>query len=449
MGDYLIAKKIAQKLGLIFLGLVFLFIASVPSLAVADSLPLQFNDKYRDELWGAERIQAMPLWSVTKGAGVVVAVIDTGINYNHEDLKDNIWTNAGEIAGNGVDDDANGFVDDVRGWDFFNNDNDPADDNGHGTAMAGVIAAAGNNGEGIIGVAMEAKIMAVKCMGADKSGDTTKAFWAIKYAADNGADVINISWSAKVGSSADLDNVIAYAVQKGAIVIVSAGNYYNNISGYYPANNGQVITVGAIDKNNQRAKFSNWGANLDIMAPGVEIKTTNGNGYTKMDGTSVATGYVSGLAALLLHYAPTLNHQEVETILRNSASDLGSAGWDEQHGAGLVNGVAMLRYAATNYSQRMGERFSGEISALVFAESFPAIKIFAATGNSPAEKSKNDKNQKLYEKYKKYKVHKSAYVQMKSLKAGNPAAYAQAKTTELYKLAKKYQKYKFYKNKVK
>lgn len=456
MGDYLIAKKIAQKIGLTFLGLAFLFTSNV-SVSAADESQnqtiLQFNDKYKDKLWGAERIQAVPLWSVTRGSNVVVAVVDTGVNYNHEDLEKNIWINTDEVASNGIDDDGNGFIDDVRGWDFFNGDNDPMDDNGHGTSVAGVIAAQGNNSKGIIGVAMDAKIMALKCMGADKSGDTTKAVWAIKYAADNGADVINISWSARISTSDDLDKAINYAVFKGVTVIVASGNHYDNVSDFYPANNAQVVTVGATDKDNQRAKFSNWGAKMDVVAPGVDIKTANISGYKDVDGTSVATGYVSGLTALLLHYAPSLDNQEVKTILRNSASDLGDAGWDEKYGAGLVNGVNMLRYASTNYSNRLEKNFSSEISDIVFAESFPGIKIAAASQDQQSSKKKNgsSKYQKLYEKYKKYKVYKNVYWEVKTLKATNPAAYykAEASGSGAYKAYKNYQKYKTYKAKAK
>lgn len=453
MGDYLIAKETARKVSLAFLGLVFLFASSMPAAMAAESqnqAVLQFNDKYKNELWGAERIQAVPLWSVTKGSGVVVAVVDTGVDYSHEDLKNNIWTNEKEIPGNGIDDDANGYVDDVRGWDFFNGDNDPMDDNGHGTSVAGVIAAAGNNGKGVVGVAMDAKIMALKCMGVDKNGDTTKAVWAIKYAADNGANVINISWSAKVSSSNDLDKAINYAVYRGVIVIVASGNHYDNISDFYPASNPQVITVGASDKNNKRAKFSNWGARLDVVAPGVGIRTTDLRGYKKVDGTSVATGYVSGLVALLLHYAPSLDNQDVKIILRNSASDLGDAGWDEKYGAGLVNGVNMLRYASTNYSNRLEKNFSSEISEIVFAESFPGIKIAAASKDKKSSKKKK-KSSKYKKLYKKYKTYKSVYLEVKTLKANNPAAYYKAKAagSEAYKAYHKYQKYKFYKKKAK
>lgn len=441
-------KKRVLKQSVIVAGIMASFLifglVSAPSVLAADSNTIQLNDKYKDELWGAEKIQVVPLWSLTKGSGVVVAVIDTGVDYNHEDLAENIWINANEISGNGIDDDKNGYIDDVRGWDFFNSDNDPLDDNGHGTTVAGVIAAVGNNGKGIAGVAMDAEIMALKCMGSDKSGNTTKAVWAIKYAMDNGANIINISWSASA-PSVSLDNAIDSAIEKGIIVIASSGNHYSDVSSYFPASNKKVITVAAINKKNERAKFSNWGNAIDVAAPGAEIKTTFLGGYKETDGTSVAAGYVSGLSALLLHYAPALDNQEVEAILRSSAGDLGSAGWDEYYGAGLVNGMDMLKHAVKNYSGKMGSNFSADMESVLFSDSFGRVAISPA--DAEKSDSKSDKYKKLYKKYKKYKIYKSVYLEVKNLKATNSAAYYQVKTSEKYDFYKKYLKYKTYKDK--
>src|SRR3989338_391636 len=147
-----------------------------------------------DDLWGLKKMQAEQAWDITQGEGIVVAVIDTGLDYNHPDIAANIWTNIGEIPNNGMDDDGNGFVDDIRGWDFGNSDNDPGDVQGHGTHVSGTIAAVGNNGIGMIGVAPKVKIMPVKGFmdsGGAWSSDLAKG---IKYAVYNGADVVNNSW---------------------------------------------------------------------------------------------------------------------------------------------------------------------------------------------------------------------------------------------------------------
>jgi subtilisin family serine protease len=158
-----------------------------------------WGQPFRD-LWGLERIDAEHAWDVARGAGVVVAITDTGIDPTHPDLAGQLWTNAAEVAGNGIDDDGNGFIDDDWGYDVYNGDNDPADDHGHGTHVAGTVAAAGNNGIGVVGVAWEARVMAVKAFSAGGSGTLTNGAEALLYAIDNGADVINARWGATVDS---------------------------------------------------------------------------------------------------------------------------------------------------------------------------------------------------------------------------------------------------------
>lgn len=351
-------EKSSRKLSKIILVLILTFsVASgailAPDLAMAKKKKKSkgtnygLNDKYAKKLWGVGNVQVASLWKTTKGSPeVIVAVVDTGVDYNHEDLAGNIWINSAEISGNGVDDDNNGYIDDMRGWDFHNNDNDPMDDNGHGTSVAGVIAATGNNKRGVAGIAMNSKIMVLKCLGADRSGNANKAAEAIRYAADNGAKIINLSWTSQ-GESAKINGAVDYAIGKGLIVVVAAGNHNADVSGYFPANNSSVITVAAINDKNRRASFSNWGDEVDISAPGVGIQTTfPGNKYRKTNGTSVATGYVSGLAALLISQYPDLSAAEVKGIIFDSGDDLGSPGRDGYFGAGRINGVKMMQNAS-------------------------------------------------------------------------------------------------------
>ncbi|HKQ98342.1 MAG TPA: S8 family peptidase, partial [Candidatus Polarisedimenticolia bacterium] len=258
-------------------------------------------------------IRAEAAWdSGTGSRDVVVAVIDTGIDYTHPDLQANIWDNEGEIAGNGVDDDGNGFIDDVRGWDFVNGDNDPFDDAGHGTHVAGIVGAAGANGEGIAGVAWQVRLMPVKFLGADGAGSTADAVAAVEYATRMGARIMNNSWGGTGFSEALLEAVeAAYAAD--SLFVVAAGNSgtNNDILPAYPAGYDvpNVLSVAATDRFDHLAAFSNYGAaTVDLAAPGVEIlSTVPGARYAVHSGTSMAAPHVSGVAALVRAAAPEID----------------------------------------------------------------------------------------------------------------------------------------------
>ncbi|MGD9281196.1 MAG: S8 family serine peptidase, partial [Desulfobacterales bacterium] len=221
-------------------------------------------------------IDAPEAWDVTTGSSdVVVAVIDSGVDINHPDLQPNIWTNPGENPGNGIDDDGNGYIDDVNGWDFYVNDNDPRDASGHGTHVAGTIAAAGDNGIGLSGVSWSAKIMALRFLDAWGSGTTAAAIEAIEYASAMGADIINNSWgSSTYYPSESLKEAIEAS---GALVVCAAGNSgWNNdtLIQHYPSGYGSanIIAVAASDQNDNRASFSNYGSfSVDVAAPGTNI----------------------------------------------------------------------------------------------------------------------------------------------------------------------------------
>ena len=274
------------------------------------------NDPLYPQLWGMSNtgqtggtpgadIHAPQAWSVFTGSSsVLVGVIDTGIDYNHPDLAANIWTNPGEIAGNGIDDDSNGFVDDVHGWDFVNNDNDPMDDHYHGTHCAGTIGAVGDNGIGVAGVSWSVKIAAIKFLDSGGSGSTDGAIAAIDYAARIGVKVINASWGGG-GYSEALRLSIAAAGEAGVLFVAAAGNSGVNtdFSPNYPSSYDLdcIVAVAATDANDQLAFFSNFGvATVDLAAPGVDILSTQpGNRYQYLSGTSMATPHVVGAAALI------------------------------------------------------------------------------------------------------------------------------------------------------
>lgn len=274
-------------------------------------------------------IAAPEAWNTTTGGGVVVAVIDTGVDYTHPDLAANVWTNAGEIPDNGIDDDNNGYVDDWRGWDFCNHDNDPYDDHSHGTHCAGIIAAAGNNGTGVAGVCWTAKIMPLKFMAASGAGSTSEAVNAILYAARMGARVASNSWGGS-GYSQALKDAIEAADGAGMIFVAAAGNSArdNDINAHYPSSYDckNVISVAATDNRDLLASFSCYGlASVDIGAPGVAIRSTvPGGGYATYDGTSMATPHVAGAAALALSHAPEKDHHRVIADILGGATPLSS-----------------------------------------------------------------------------------------------------------------------------
>jgi len=294
------------------------------------------NDPKSGQLWGLSQIDAQEAWSLSTGSrSVVVAVIDTGVDYTHIDLAANIWTNPGEIAGNGIDDDGNGFIDDVHGYDFANRDGNPMDDNGHGTHVAGTIAAVGNNSVGVTGVNWSSSIMCLKFLGADGSGYLSDAVAAINYATmmrtiyGVNVRVDNNSWGG-AGTSQALDNAIRASNDAGILFVAAAGNdkSNNDVSSHYPANaaSPNVISVAACDRNDNLASFSNYGAvSVDIAAPGVSIySTVPGNRYAIYSGTSMAAPHVAGVAALAWALNPDATVAEVRAAILDGADPVAS-----------------------------------------------------------------------------------------------------------------------------
>ncbi len=272
-------------------------------------------------------IDAPEAWDLATGGDVLVAVIDTGVDYTHPDLAANIWSNPGEIPGNGVDDDGNGFVDDVHGYDFANGDPDPRDDNNHGTHVAGIIAAAGDNGQGVVGVNWRARIMALKFMDANGRGSTSAAIQALDYAVRMGARVSNNSWGGG-GFSRALQDAIAAAGRAGHLFVAAAGNDGVNAdrSPHYPSGYtlDNIVSVAATDDADRLAGFSNYGAaSVDLGAPGVAIESTlRNNRYGSLSGTSMATPYVTGAAALLLAANPGLTVAQLKAALLDNVDPI-------------------------------------------------------------------------------------------------------------------------------
>ncbi|OYZ17276.1 MAG: subtilase [Bdellovibrio sp. 28-41-41] len=273
-------------------------------------------------------INATKAWSVQTGsADVIVAVIDTGVNYKSKDLAGNMWMNQAEKNGKkGVDDDNNGFVDDIYGWNFVpgaKNPSDPLDDQGHGSHCSGTIGATGNDKYGIVGVAWKTKIMALKFLGADGSGSLDAALQAIDYATKNGAKVLSNSWGGGEYSEI-LKEAIERTNKAGAIFVAAAGNNSSNNDKEenYPANYDvpNVLSVAAIDNKGQLASFSNYGKNkVHIGAPGVNIYSTILKGYDSWSGTSMATPHVSGAAVLVASQYPTMTGVQIKETLLNAA----------------------------------------------------------------------------------------------------------------------------------
>lgn len=274
-----------------------------------------------------EDINALKAWDITKGATgantIKIAVIDTGVDYNHPDLKAQMDVNLAELNGKpGVDDDGNGYVDDIYGYDFANKDGDPADGHGHGTHCAGVIGASHNN-VGIAGVMANVKIVGIKFLSDKGSGETIDAISAIDYAIKRGVQVMSNSWGGGDKEQSLLDAITA-AEQAGITFVAAAGNESNNNDSTpsYPANYdvSNVISVGSYTSAGARSSFSNYGLKtVHVTAPGSNILSTYKGSYANLSGTSMATPHVSGVVGLLLSQEPGLTPAQIkERLIRTS-----------------------------------------------------------------------------------------------------------------------------------
>lgn len=296
--------------------------ALAPASASAATAP----DPLAGQAWQLEGDGPMGIasaWDRTTGGDVIVAVLDSGADLTHPDLVDNLWTNAGEVPGNGVDDDHDGLVDDVHGADLLHGDGDPTDDNGHGTHVAGIIGARGGNAEGSAGIAWRVRIMPIKVLDDRAVGTPDTVAAGLRYAVAHGARIVNVSLAGPRPSQA-LRDAIDLADRAGVLVVAAAGNTGNDVGvtpSYpvaYPAAN--VLGVAATQRDGALVPTSSWGGAVELAAPGQDIlSTARGGGYELRTGTSVAAPMVSGAAALLASAQPGTDARTLRAALVGSA----------------------------------------------------------------------------------------------------------------------------------
>ena len=378
------------------------------------------NDNYYNNQWYLEKIKAPKAWDkINSSPNIIIAVIDSGIQINHPDLIDNIWENSDEVADNGIDDDKNGFIDDIHGWDFINNSYDPSPkfEDGfteagilHGTMVAGVLAASGNNNIGITGITWKSKIMALRVLDDKGEGRASEVIRAIDYAINNGVDIINLSFVG-FGYSKALEEAVRRAYNAGIVIIAAAGNDQDEGDGYfldetpmYPAchdgENGENMVIGVVatDTIDQKASFSSHGFKcVDIAAPGISIFSTSVyepqksigtkvfnkyyDGY--WSGTSMAAPMVSGALALIEEVNLRLNRDEVVDILLNSVDDISrlNPNYLGQLGKGRLNIAEAVNLAYKNINNNI-------IVKLLLAPNkdyISKIKIVDVDGNLESE----------------------------------------------------------------
>ncbi len=326
------------------------------------------NDTRYNEQWALHYLDVEKAWTKASGKGILVGIVDTGIDWEHEDLQNQFWINPGEdINGNGkfdpwpsdvekngvngdlnnIDDDKNGTVDDIIGYDFVNQqlpnigdwenfDPLPIDEYGHGTLVAGVIAAERNNNKGIAGLAYNAKLISLRCFDITGQAYADNIATAIIYGVINGVKVFNLSFGEKYNSSL-MQDAINFALESGCTVVASSGNEGSNAP-HYPSDYEGVISVGYTNQDGSRNSFNNYGSRIDLLAPGTNILSTSYVGdYSSASGSSLSAPFVSATAAMLLELNPNLSPIDVSGIIDNAADDAGAEGWDTYFGAGILN----------------------------------------------------------------------------------------------------------------
>ena len=327
----------------------------VERIPVDQTFPYTPNDPDLPNQWSLSKVQAFDAWDITQGsANVTIAIVDDAVRLTHQDLAANIWVNPGEIPINNIDDDNNGYIDDVNGWDVADGDNDPNPPAAsvsnsvftHGTHCAGIAAGVTDNGTGIASMAFNARIIAVKCNSDATPGPFLPAAYAgVNYAIAAGADIISMSWGGGASSQVN-QNIMALAHANGIVLVAAAGNA-NVSTPMYPASYPHVINVGATNTADQKAVFSNYGSTIDVMAPGDQIYSTlagSDQSYGFLSGTSMACPLVSGLAGLMLAYDPGIDPDSLENCLKSTCDNIDAANptYIGQLGAGRVNAFGAL-----------------------------------------------------------------------------------------------------------
>lgn len=378
------------------------------------------NDEMLEDQWYLTNIEAEAAWDTFTGSSsVVVAVLDTGMDLDHPDLEDNLWINSGEIEGDGIDNDANGFVDDYNGYDFVDDDGtpipneDPGFDEGavsHGTVIAGIIGAVGNNEEGLVGINWDVRLMSVRILDSSGVGNSTMAKQGVDYAVANGADVINLSFT---GFDRDegLRQALKRAFEAGVVVVAAVGNTEGggldtDTKPIFPACYGEradedwILGVASTDINDVKSSFSNYGATCtDISAPGEDIisavyqdddwkAVSDGFYQSGWSGTSMASPMVAGAAALLKASYPDLSPMDIKTALRLSVDPVTATGSATgKMGAGRLNVAGAMEIAAGYDSGELdgtasiGHNSSYRIAVAPESGGPPTVRVFNNSGS--------------------------------------------------------------------
>lgn len=393
-----------RKFFLIFIIVIFLGGVGTPVFAYRPA------DDFYGKQWYLRQIKIQQAWDFTRGSGeVVVAVLDSGVDLDHPDLARNIWINKGEIAGDGRDNDGNGYIDDRWGWDFIDNDNDPQPEPAvlkatsaginHGTIIAGILGAVGNNGEGIAGVNWQVKIMPLRVLDSEGSGNTVAAVAAIDYALVEGVDIINMSFVGE-GYSKAMYEAIERAWNKGVIIVGATGNdsveggedldKNPNYPAAYDGTRNMVIGVTALDRSDKKAVFANYGVNfVDIAAPGIEYFSTlfydtGSDEFSKYyggywSGSSVATALVSGVASLIKSLNPSLSNEKIRDAILETADNINNKNpkYSGKLGKGRLNAYKAMDGVYKGY---FNTQASKDILAGAGRGRKPEVKILDSQG---------------------------------------------------------------------
>ena len=369
-----------KKTVLIIAFFLFNLFGPIHQASAIDILP---NDYYFKEQWYLNRIGFNYIWNKQSiGDKVVVAIIDSGIDMNHVDLENNIWINKFEIADNGIDDDRNGFIDDINGWDFVNNNNDPnpklteksnEDASNHGTMIAGIIGAEINNGTGVSGIASNVKILPLRSLSENGEGKINDVIRAIDYAVNNGANIINLSFSG-AGYNEGFKEAIERAYKSNVLVVAAAGNNYESLdeNPLYPScfkgdnNENIIISVASVDSLDQKTNFSSYGKNcVDVSAPGIsffstyfyDVKNKKNKSYDGYwSGTSMSAAVISGSLARIKETNPKLNNKELLNVLLKGVNNINNLNpeYENKLGSGRVNLMSSVNWASEKWNNLSG-----------------------------------------------------------------------------------------------